>query len=94
MGFDCLDRFDLVDTRGKGAAAKAVVGALRRSSLLRWLGHVTTPYTLVVAVKRAEPLAHSVSAAVPQQVPAGVRISHTARRSHPHAERRGLRVTT
>ena len=80
MGFDCLDRFDLVDTRGKGAAAKAVLGALRRSSLLRWLGHVTTPYTLVVAVKRAEPLAHSVSAAVPQPAPAGVRTSHTARR--------------
>ena len=51
-----------------------------RRSLTDWLGHVTTPYTLVVAVKRAEPLAHSVSAAVPQPAPAGVRTSHTARR--------------
>ena len=55
MGFDCLDRFHLVDTRGKGAAARVVLGAMRCSSLLRWLGHVTTPYTLVGAVKRAGP---------------------------------------
>ncbi len=52
MGFRCLDRFDIIDVRSKGAAARAVVTALRSSSLLRWLGHVTTPYTLVVAIKR------------------------------------------
>ena len=52
MGFHCLDRFDLIDAGRKGAAGKAVIGAMRGSRLLRWLGHVATPYTLVLAIKR------------------------------------------
>lgn len=52
LGFRSSDRFDLIDLRGKSAKARAVVALLRGSSLLRWLGHVTTPYTVVVAVKQ------------------------------------------
>ena len=54
MGFQCLDRFELIDMHDKGAVGKAVVGVLRRSNLLRWLGQMATPYTLVLAIKRSE----------------------------------------
>jgi len=65
-GFRCLDRFDLIDGSRQGAAGKAVLGALRHSRLLRWLGHVTTPYTLVVAVKdgKASEPTHTAKPAV------------------------------
>ena len=59
MGFRCLDRFDLIDGQGKGAAAGWVLGALRGSSVLRWLGHVGTPYTLLVAVKDRQVPVHA-----------------------------------
>ena len=51
MGFECYDRFDLIDTEGRGSAARAVVTSVRRSGLLRFFGHLCTPYTLVVARK-------------------------------------------
>ena len=51
MGFRCLDRFDLIDVQRKSAVAKAVLGVLRSSNVLRWLGYLATPYTLVVAIK-------------------------------------------
>jgi 2-polyprenyl-6-hydroxyphenyl methylase/3-demethylubiquinone-9 3-methyltransferase len=50
-GLSSLDRFDVMDERSKGAAAATVVRALRRVPVLRWLGHVATPYTLALAVK-------------------------------------------
>ena len=53
LGFRCLDRFDLADAAGKGALARAVIRLLRQSSLLRFLGHVATPSTYLVAVKSA-----------------------------------------
>lgn len=55
MEFRCLDRFDLIDEQHKGTTGKVVLSALRSSNALRWLGHVTTPYTLVVAIKGGEP---------------------------------------
>ena len=51
-GLASLDRFDVMDERSKGAAAAMVVRLLRRVPVLRWLGHVATPYTLALAVKR------------------------------------------
>ena len=51
-GLTSLDRFDVMDEHSKGPAAAAVVRALRRVPVLRWLGHVATPYTLALAVKR------------------------------------------
>ncbi len=48
-GFACRDRFDLIDMAGRGRAGRWAVAALRRLPPLRFLGHVLTPYTLVVA---------------------------------------------
>lgn len=51
-GFECLDRFDLIDLEGKATAARAVVAAVRALPPLRLLGHMATPYSLVVARKK------------------------------------------
>lgn len=51
LGFSCLDRFDLMDLAAKGRLARFVVTALREVRLLRFLGHVATPSTYLVAVK-------------------------------------------
>ena len=50
-GFRCLDRFDVMDAASKGLAAHMVLSALRNLSPLRFMAHVFTPYTLVVAKK-------------------------------------------
>ena len=55
LGFECLDRFDLIDPSQKGASAKIVLAFLRRSRLLRYLGHVATPGTALIAVKKLAP---------------------------------------
>jgi ubiquinone/menaquinone biosynthesis C-methylase UbiE len=51
MGFTAKDRFDIMDARNS-AVRGAVIGAISRSSALRFLGHVMTPYTVVVGIKR------------------------------------------
>jgi 2-polyprenyl-6-hydroxyphenyl methylase/3-demethylubiquinone-9 3-methyltransferase len=53
LGFRCLDRFDLIDVAGKAALARVVIRMLRTASLLRFLGHMATPSTCLVAVKSA-----------------------------------------
>jgi 2-polyprenyl-6-hydroxyphenyl methylase/3-demethylubiquinone-9 3-methyltransferase len=55
LGFRCLDRFDLVDTAGKQRLTRFAVELLRALPPLRFLGHVATPYTYLVAVKSAAP---------------------------------------
>ena len=52
LGLRCLDRFDLIDTTGRSLPARAVVRLLRAVPLLRFLGHVATPSTYLVAGKR------------------------------------------
>lgn len=52
LGYDCLDRFDVLDLSGKSARTQRVVGLIRALPPLRWLAQVATPYTLVVACKR------------------------------------------
>jgi 2-polyprenyl-6-hydroxyphenyl methylase/3-demethylubiquinone-9 3-methyltransferase len=52
LGFDCLDRFDMVDAIRSRAAVRLVLLAVRLVPPLRWLGHVATPYTVVFAIKR------------------------------------------
>jgi 2-polyprenyl-6-hydroxyphenyl methylase/3-demethylubiquinone-9 3-methyltransferase len=54
-GFACLDRFDLVDVSDKGKAAQLVLMMLRNLPPLRLLGHVMTPYTVLVARKSPTP---------------------------------------
>jgi 2-polyprenyl-6-hydroxyphenyl methylase/3-demethylubiquinone-9 3-methyltransferase len=51
-GFETFDRFDAMDTTGFGVVARALVGATRIPPL-RWLAHVATPYTMLIANKRA-----------------------------------------
>ena len=56
-GFDSFDRFDVVDTAEKGFVGTTILRAIRIIPPIRWLGHVATPYTSIVAVKRAPLLA-------------------------------------
>lgn len=55
-GFECLDRFDLIDPQGKGRRARTMLSLLRSLSPLRFIGHVLTPYTLVVGRKKSKVL--------------------------------------
>jgi 2-polyprenyl-6-hydroxyphenyl methylase/3-demethylubiquinone-9 3-methyltransferase len=51
------DRFDLVDLSSRGALARITVNTLRALPPLRWLGHVLTPYSVVLACKQRAPKA-------------------------------------
>ena len=51
-GFTCFDRFDMIDVSKKGFVGKAVLHIVRALPSLRLLGHMATPYTLVVARKQ------------------------------------------
>jgi 2-polyprenyl-3-methyl-5-hydroxy-6-metoxy-1,4-benzoquinol methylase len=51
LGFRCLDRFHLIDTADKSRFVQCIVTTLRRIPPLRFLGHLATPSTYLVAVK-------------------------------------------
>ncbi len=51
LGFECFDRFDMIDEAHAGAGARLVLRAIRTVPPPRWLGHVATPYTVVFAVQ-------------------------------------------
>lgn len=52
-GFDdFLDRFDLASTRDNGTLKNAILKLIRVVPPLRWMGHVATPGTTLVAIKR------------------------------------------
>jgi 2-polyprenyl-6-hydroxyphenyl methylase/3-demethylubiquinone-9 3-methyltransferase len=53
LGFHCMDRFDVMDLSEKGTIGNLIVAAIRTIPLCRFLAHVMTPGTIVVAVKRA-----------------------------------------
>jgi len=50
-GLACLDRFDVIDLPNKSAWIRGVVHCVRAIPPLRWLGHVATPGTMVLAIK-------------------------------------------
>lgn len=52
QGFDCYDRFDLVDPSRKGIVPRTILRFLRASRALRFLAYVATEGTSVLAVKR------------------------------------------
>jgi 2-polyprenyl-6-hydroxyphenyl methylase/3-demethylubiquinone-9 3-methyltransferase len=54
LGFSSFDRFDVLDDAAKGRVQRAVVAAIRHVRVLRFLAHVATPWTAVVAVKRSD----------------------------------------
>jgi 2-polyprenyl-6-hydroxyphenyl methylase/3-demethylubiquinone-9 3-methyltransferase len=49
LGFRCLDRFDLIDDAAKPLFARLIVSLLRASRFARFLAHVATPATFLVA---------------------------------------------
>ena len=51
LGFRCMDRFDAMDTVGKGLASRMIRAAICTVPPLRYLAHVATPYTFLVARK-------------------------------------------
>jgi ubiquinone/menaquinone biosynthesis C-methylase UbiE len=51
LGFRSLDRFDLIDRDTKPLRARLLISLLRGSRLARFLGHLATPATLLVAVR-------------------------------------------
>jgi 2-polyprenyl-6-hydroxyphenyl methylase/3-demethylubiquinone-9 3-methyltransferase len=50
-GLQCRDRFDVMDLSKKGAVAQWIVSSIQAIPVLRWLGHVATPSTTIVALK-------------------------------------------
>lgn len=53
-GCQCFDRFDATDLSNKSAPARWIISAVRAVPLLRWLGHVATPGTILLAIKAEE----------------------------------------
>jgi 2-polyprenyl-6-hydroxyphenyl methylase/3-demethylubiquinone-9 3-methyltransferase len=53
LGLDARDRFDLLALWPMSVIRRSAIGLLRSIPLLRFLGHVLTPYTVVAAVRRA-----------------------------------------
>ena len=49
---DCLDRFDVIETKGRSLSVRAAVWALQNLAPLRLLGHLATPGTMVIGFKR------------------------------------------
>jgi 2-polyprenyl-6-hydroxyphenyl methylase/3-demethylubiquinone-9 3-methyltransferase len=52
-GLESLDRFDMIDTKGRSAVARATVASVRAIPPLRLIGHVLTPGTAIFAIRRA-----------------------------------------
>jgi len=52
QGFSSFDRFDMIDEGSLSPLKRMLVTLVKRSRLLRFLGHVCTPGTVVFAVKR------------------------------------------
>lgn len=52
-GLDAADRFDILDSAAKPALARLAIYALRHSTTLRLIGHILTPYTVVMGTKRS-----------------------------------------
>src|SRR5207244_729109 len=50
-GFRCLDRFDVMDPEEKSPAARLVISAVRAVPILRWLAHICTSGTMILAIK-------------------------------------------
>jgi ubiquinone/menaquinone biosynthesis C-methylase UbiE len=50
-GFQSMDRFDVMDLRNKKSLARGLVYSIRNFPLLRWLAHVATPGTMILAIK-------------------------------------------
>lgn len=52
-GFDAYDRIDMIDYQGKTRAQRWFINSLKALPPLRWLAHVATPYTVLIAKKHS-----------------------------------------
>ena len=50
-GFQCFDRFDIMDMQEKSKSSRLVVSCIRAVPPLRLLGHVLTPGTIMLAIR-------------------------------------------
>lgn len=53
LGFQTWDHFDWIDRERRSAAVGAATRLIRTVPALRWLAHVATPYSMVLAVRHA-----------------------------------------
>ena len=53
-GFECLDRFDMVDLAGAGTLRRLALLLTRKTAPLRCLGHILTEGTVIFAMRRPE----------------------------------------
>ena len=49
---DGFDRFDVVDMSGRGALTRALLASVKALPVLRFIGHVLTPATIIIGRKR------------------------------------------
>ena len=64
LGFECLDRFDMIDLQRVRAPLRPLVKIARMGGPARFLGHVLTSSTAVFAVKKASVAIERDSASV------------------------------
>jgi len=50
-GFNCYDRYDVMELSDKSKSIQTAIFLIQKFSFLRLLGHLTTPYTLIVSIK-------------------------------------------
>jgi len=50
-GFTSYDRFDIIDRKNRPFWQRYILQTIRTVTPLRWLGHVATPYSLLIGVK-------------------------------------------
>jgi 2-polyprenyl-6-hydroxyphenyl methylase/3-demethylubiquinone-9 3-methyltransferase len=51
-GFTSMDRFDVINSSEKNPLQRSILWFIKSVPLLRLLGHIVTPYTNIVAIKR------------------------------------------
>lgn len=61
LGFDCRDRFDLIDAAKRSVLEKKFLVAVRQSKILRCMAHILTSSTIVAAVKTKKGSTVSIS---------------------------------
>jgi 2-polyprenyl-6-hydroxyphenyl methylase/3-demethylubiquinone-9 3-methyltransferase len=61
VGLHCLDRFDLIDAENKTRVARFVISCIRSIPPLRFMAHLTSHSTTLLAIKSKEPGSYGTS---------------------------------
>ena len=51
-GFSSMDRFDIMDIESFSFPKKNIVRLIRKFPILRWLGQICTPYTVILSLRK------------------------------------------